>query len=639
MFALVTFYSVREFQSLDERMGTVARDLAPETSIATGVLINLYNMRLRVFDYYDTGDDEILSRFEQLESEFFNDLSAARQEIQNAERTQLIGEIEKTTLQFVDVFKTELVPAKQQVMDIVANELDQHGPDASEALRRAMDGVTNRDPDSQLRVVLEQLIHDTLLMRMATQRFFADGDKSSETALGYAMEDVAIGLEFLDMDSVPDYVRQYFDTAIASLESYQASVQELLVHQKTMIRTKEEKLDVLGPRITGLARDLEQKVFASLEAVADEAEAETDTALNLTLGAFIVSVVLGLVVAVLMSRMMGASVKRARSEILAYLENIGNNEGDVSTRLTRGRPDEIGDFIAAVNSFLETLEDIISRIVTSSRRLSTESESLSGITESTSANAEQQRDQVTQVSAAMQEMVSTSDEIASNTSDTDESARQAAGLAGTGQETVATAVKSVNRLAEQVEEGSKRIQRLEQESGEIGNVLEVIQAIAAQTNLLALNAAIEAARAGEAGRGFSVVADEVRGLAKRVQDSTVDIERIVSNLQRGAAGAVVDMSKAKQMAGEASEEASKSGEALSEIIAAVNRIVDMTTQVASATEQQRATAAEMTQNVEASSSAIDKLTDDVAHVNRSSKTLADMAEDLGSLVRRFKTST
>ncbi|MCL7944708.1 methyl-accepting chemotaxis protein [Marinobacter sp. ATCH36] len=639
LFALVTFYSVREFQSLDERMGTVARDLAPETSIATGVLINLYNMRLRVFDYYDTGDDEILSRFEQLESEFFNDLSAARQEIQNAERTQLIGEIEKTTLQFVDVFKTELVPAKQQVMDIVANELDQHGPDASEALRRAMDGVTNRDPDSQLRVVLEQLIHDTLLMRMATQRFFADGDKSSETALGYAMEDVAIGLEFLDMDSVPDYVRQYFDTAIASLESYQASVQELLVHQKTMIRTKEEKLDVLGPRITGLARDLEQKVFASLEAVADEAEAETDTALNLTLGAFIVSVVLGLVVAVLMSRMMGASVKRARSEILAYLENIGNNEGDVSTRLTRGRPDEIGDFIAAVNSFLETLEDIISRIVTSSRRLSTESESLSGITESTSANAEQQRDQVTQVSAAMQEMVSTSDEIASNTSDTDESARQAAGLAGTGQETVATAVKSVNRLAEQVEEGSKRIQRLEQESGEIGNVLEVIQAIAAQTNLLALNAAIEAARAGEAGRGFSVVADEVRGLAKRVQDSTVDIERIVSNLQRGAAGAVVDMSKAKQMAGEASEEASKSGEALSEIIAAVNRIVDMTTQVASATEQQRATAAEMTQNVEASSSAIDKLTDDVAHVNRSSKTLADMAEDLGSLVRRFKTST
>ncbi|WP_434049172.1 HAMP domain-containing methyl-accepting chemotaxis protein [Marinobacter salarius] len=638
LFALVTFYSIREFQSLDARMDTVARDLAPETAVATGVLINLYTMRLRVFDYYATGNEDILARFEQLETDFFRELSAAQQTIKSADRVQLVAEIEEATLQYANVFKSELVPAKQQVKNIIADELDQYGPTASEALRRAIDGVTNREPDSRLRVVLEQLIHDTLMMRMASQRFFADGDESSETALGYAMEDISDALEFLDMDSVPDYVRQYFDTAIAALEKYQASVNELLVQQKAMIRTKEDRLDVLGPQITDMARNLEKEVFASLETVADEAEAETETALNLTLAAFVASVVLGLVVALLMSRMMGNSVKRARSEILGYLENIGNNEGDVSTRLTKGRPDEIGDFISAVNAFLETLEDIISRIVESSRRLSTESESLSGITNSTTANAEQQRDQVTQVSAAMQEMVSTSDEIASNTSDTDESARQAAELAGTGQETVSTAVKSVSRLAEQVEAGSKRIQRLEQESGEIGNVLDVIQAIAEQTNLLALNAAIEAARAGDAGRGFSVVADEVRGLAKRVQDSTVDIERIVSNLQSGAAGAVVDMSKAKQMASEASEEAGKSGAALSEIMAAVNRIVDMTTQVASATEQQRATAAEMTQNVEASSGAIDKLTDDIAHVNQSSNSLAEMAEDLNGLVRRFKTS-
>ena len=638
LFALVTFYSIREFQSLDARMDTVARDLAPETAVATGVLINLYTMRLRVFDYYATGNEDILARFEQLETDFFRELSAAQQTIKSADRVQLVAEIEEATLQYANVFKSELVPAKQQVKNIIADELDQYGPTASEALRRAIDGVTNREPDSRLRVVLEQLIHDTLMMRMASQRFFAAGDESSETALGYAMEDISDALEFLDMDSVPDYVRQYFDTAIAALEKYQASVNELLVQQKAMIRTKEDRLDVLGPQITDMARNLEKEVFASLETVADEAEAETETALNLTLAAFVASVVLGLVVALLMSRMMGNSVKRARSEILGYLENIGNNEGDVSTRLTKGRPDEIGDFISAVNAFLETLEDIISRIVASSRRLSTESESLSGITNSTTANAEQQRDQVTQVSAAMQEMVSTSDEIASNTSDTDESARQAAELAGTGQETVSTAVKSVSRLAEQVEAGSKRIQRLEQESGEIGNVLDVIQAIAEQTNLLALNAAIEAARAGDAGRGFSVVADEVRGLAKRVQDSTVDIERIVSNLQSGAAGAVVDMSKAKQMASEASEEAGKSGAALSEIMAAVNRIVDMTTQVASATEQQRVTAAEMTQNVEASSSAIDKLTDDIAHVNQSSNSLAEMAEDLNGLVRRFKTS-
>jgi methyl-accepting chemotaxis protein len=297
LFALVTFYSIREFQSLDARMDTVARDLAPETAVATGVLINLYTMRLRVFDYYATGNEDILARFEQLETDFFRELSAAQQTIKSADRVQLVAEIEEATLQYANVFKSELVPAKQQVKNIIANELDQYGPTASEALRRAIDGVTNREPDSRLRVVLEQLIHDTLMMRMASQRFFADGDESSETALGYAMEDISDALEFLDMDSVPDYVRQYFDTAIAALEKYQASVNELLVQQKAMIRTKEDRLDVLGPQITDMARNLEKEVFASLETVADEAEAETETALNLTLAAFVASVVLGLVVA------------------------------------------------------------------------------------------------------------------------------------------------------------------------------------------------------------------------------------------------------------------------------------------------------------------------------------------------------
>ena len=638
LFALVTFYSVQEFRNLDERLGTVATDLAPETAVATGVVVNLYQLRLRVFDYFATGNEETLAEFQKLESEFFAELENARAGIDAEKRLRLINQIEQASREFVSVFKEELVPAKQQVLRIVSEELDEYGPDASQALRRAIDGITNREPDSPLRVSLEQLIHDTLLMRMATQRYFADGTEKSERALSYAMEDVTDALTFLDMDSVPDFIRQYMDSAIKALQSYQASVKNLLAHQTAMNRTKTDKLDVLGPEITVLARDLEQEVFAALELVADEAEYETDTALRLTLAAFATSVVLGLVVALLMSRTVAKTVKRARSEILQYLEDIGNGRGNVETRLTTGRPDEVGDFISAVNAFLETLQETITGIARASGKLSTESDSLSGITERTTTNSEQQRDQITQVSAAMQEMVSTSDEIASNTSDTDQSAREAARLADTGQATVSAAVQSVSRLAEQVQEGSLRVQRLEQESGEIGSVLEVIQSIAEQTNLLALNAAIEAARAGEAGRGFSVVADEVRGLAKRVQDSTVDIERIVSNLQSGAAGAVVDMSKARQLAEEASEQGGKSGSALSEILAAVNRIVDMTTQVASATEQQRTTAAEMTRNVEASSTAIDDLTADIAHVNQSGKSLAAMAEEMNKLVRRFQVS-
>lgn len=636
LFAFVTFYCVREFQILDERMNTVARDLAPDTATATDALINLYRMRLRVFDYYSTGNEELLSSFGDLEAEFEQSMQDAQDDIQDPERAQLVDKIESATRDYAAAFKNELVPAKQQVLSIIADELDVHGPNASKALRRALDGVANREPEGRFRAVLEQMVSDALMMRMSAQRYFADGNEESKKALTYAIEDIQDAFGLIDDSDVPNYVRDYFDTAKKELTSYQTAVENLLVQQATVIRVKTQKLDTLGPEIAEMARELEHSVFSSLGAVADDADAETDKALQFTLTAFAVSVVLGLIVAFLMSRLMGNSVKQARREILGYLRDIEDNKGDLSTRLTKGRPDEIGDFINAVNSFLDTLETIISKIVTSSRQLNTESESLSGITERTTANSEQQRDQITQVSAAMQEMVSTSEEIASNTSDTDESARKAASLAETGQSTVGTAIEAVSNLANQVEEASKRIQKLEDESGEIGSVLEVIQNIAEQTNLLALNAAIEAARAGEAGRGFAVVADEVRGLAKRVQDSTVDIERIVSNLQAGAAGAVVDMSRAKQMASDATDEASQSGKALEDILSAVHRIVEMTTQVASATEQQRATAAEMTQNVEASSGAIDKLADDIGQVNQSSTSLADMAEDLNDLVRKFR---
>jgi len=638
LFASVTFFSVNEFQALDQRMNTVARDLAPETAIGTESVISVYRMRLRVFDYFSTGNEEILERFDEMETDFRAVMAKAQEDIQEPERASLVDRIEDTTNQYIDAFRNVLVPAKRQVLSIIAEQLDVHGPNATKALRLALNGVANREPDSDLRAGLEQLLNDALIMRMTAERYLATGDEDSQKALGWAIEDLSDALELIDAENGPEFVQVYLNTVVEELEAYRAAVQKMLEQQSILVNVKSQKLDVLGPEIASMARELEASIFASLDEEADEATAETDLALKFTLAAFLVSAVLGLIVAIVMSRLMGNSVKRAKTEILGYLDDITNNNGNLSTRLTPGRPDEIGDFIDAVNTFLQTLEETISRIVTASRQLTGESESLSGITERTTANSEQQRDQITQVSAAMQEMVSTSEEIASNTSETDESARKASSLADSGQETVGSAIRAVTNLANQVEKGSTRIQQLENESAEIGNVLAVIQSIAEQTNLLALNAAIEAARAGDAGRGFAVVADEVRGLAKRVQESTVDIERIVSQLQSGAAGAVVDMSKAKQMAEEASEEASKSGEALTDILAAVNSIVEMTTQIASATEQQRATAAEMTQNVEISSGAIEELAGDISQVNHSSRSLANMADELNTLVRRFRAS-
>ena len=425
------------------------------------------------------------------------------------------------------------------------------------------------------------------------------------------------------------------DTVVEELANYQAAVEKMLDQQSIVVSVKKDKLDVLGPEIARMARELESTIFDSLEVEADVASAETDLALRFTLMAFVVSLVLGLIVAVLMSRMMGVSVKRAKTEILGYLDDIANNNGDLSTRLTPGRPDEIGDFIGAVNTFLETLEKTISQIVRASRQLTGESESLSGITERTTANSEQQRDQITQVSAAMQEMVSTSEEIASNTSETDESARKAASLADSGQETVGSAIRAVTNLANQVEKGSTRIQQLENESAEIGNVLAVIQSIAEQTNLLALNAAIEAARAGEQGRGFAVVADEVRSLARRTRESTVRIQNVIDDFRQQVDSAVQATRDGEAVAGQGLEKVREAESSLKDIVTSIETISDSLISMSAAFEEQGQVSDEMNRQITNIAELADHSDAQADSAKQSSDRLSTMSRGLKDLISRF----
>ncbi|HET8848919.1 MAG TPA: methyl-accepting chemotaxis protein [Marinobacter sp.] len=636
LFAVVTAYSIREFQILDASMNTVARDLAPDTAVATDALVNLYRLRLRVFDFTRSGDAQALERYQALLHELQEGVDRAQTSIQNPERAALVDQIDESLRQYNDLFTNTLVPAKQ-AMIVIRDELDLIGQRAAKDLTSALNTSRQIDSANSLVSPLLSLLTDTLRIQAMANRYFDNNAEASRAALVEAVEKFSTDIGRLNPDDVSPGIRFPLRLAISNMEEYQDAVNRVLEQQDIVVSTKAQ-LDALGPEIADMARRLEGSVFNELEAVADKANKETNQALMVTVVAFLVSIGLGLIAAIWISRLVASGVKTAQREILAYLAAIERNEGQLSTRLTPGRADEVGDFINAVNAFLETLEETISRIIASSRSLNQESDSLSAVTERTRHSSEQQRDQITQVSAAMQEMVSTSEEIASNTNMTDESARQAETLAQSGQQTVSGAVHSTQALAEQITAASARIRELEAQSENIGAVLDVIQGIAEQTNLLALNAAIEAARAGEAGRGFAVVADEVRGLARRVQESTVNIERIVSGLQSNAAGAVVDMDKAKQMAGEASAQAGQSGEALSNILSAINQIVEMTTQIASATEQQRATAAEMTQSMEISSEAIDRLADDVALINQSSQTLATTGEGLDKLAQKFRAS-
>lgn len=235
----------------------------------------------------------------------------------------------------------------------------------------------------------------------------------------------------------------------------------------------------------------------------------------------------------------------------------------------------------------------------------------------------------------MNEMTATVQEVASNINNTAMAASEANQHTGNGNRVVKQAVEQINKLADKIEHASQTIHDLEQHSIDISSVMDVITSIAEQTNLLALNAAIEAARAGEQGRGFAVVADEVRTLAGRTQESTKDINQMIEKLQNGSRQAVLVMEQSREQAQAAVEHASESGNAFTTIADAVKRINDMSTQIASAAEEQGAVSEEINQNIVQINNIASQTASGAEETSVASKDLARMASELQGLVAQF----
>jgi len=248
----------------------------------------------------------------------------------------------------------------------------------------------------------------------------------------------------------------------------------------------------------------------------------------------------------------------------------------------------------------------------------------------------QQQSEVNQVATAMNEMSATVQEVASNASHAAQAAQDASEQAGEGLKVVDHTISSINNLANAVEEASGVINQLESDTDNIGVVLEVIRGISEQTNLLALNAAIEAARAGEQGRGFAVVADEVRTLASRTQESTLEIRSMIESLQSGSTQAVEVMTKGKEQAAISVGHAQKAGESLNGITQAVSSISDMNTQIATAAEEQTAVAEEINQNIVNISQLGEQAVSGAQQTSDASEELARLSNELQMMVGQFR---
>jgi methyl-accepting chemotaxis protein len=297
---------------------------------------------------------------------------------------------------------------------------------------------------------------------------------------------------------------------------------------------------------------------------------------------------------------------------------------------------ELAELDHAIVHMRNNLRDSLREIDVGTNALRQAVSSIRTISQTSSNIVEEERSQIDQVATAINEMVATVQEISRNTTHTADAAGRADEEVTKGQKVVNETISAIEQLAAEVVNGVDAINRLKAESQTIGSVLDVIRGIAEQTNLLALNAAIEAARAGEQGRGFAVVADEVRTLASRTAESTNEIQKMIEQLQAGASTAASVMQNGKQRAQATTEYAESAGRSLQDIRKVVSTIHDMTAQIATAAEEQSVVSEEINRNIHAINQAADRSVSISAEANNTGEQLSRQSEQLSSLVGRFR---
>ncbi len=311
-------------------------------------------------------------------------------------------------------------------------------------------------------------------------------------------------------------------------------------------------------------------------------------------------------------------------------------EGDLTAEIHTNSKDEIGQMLSSVDAMVTRLRGMISEVTSSTSTITDSSGNLMGITEITSTGVKQQQSQIEQVATAMNEMTATVQEVARHAQEAADSANEADREANTGSAVVNDTVSSISSLASDIVNAAEVIKKVESDSVQIGGVLDVIKSIAEQTNLLALNAAIEAARAGEQGRGFAVVADEVRTLASRTQTSTQEIQEMIEQLQSGAQQAVSAMDSSQEKAEQTVENASSAGSSLQLITDKVANISQMNIQIATAAEEQSKVAEEINKNVVEISRVAEQSADGAQQTANASGELSNLAQQLQGLISQFR---
>ncbi|NBB13050.1 HAMP domain-containing protein [Pseudomonas sp. SLFW] len=466
----------------------------------------------------------------------------------------------------------------KELSDNVISAVDQVEADVLKAVSEEQD---NKEKLEEFANIL-QLRRHIQTARYEVQAYVYSGKDAFETGAIKAIEKAIEAVDQI-VASPSDTNASILTAARKALENYREQLNTLKVAQ-TKAEAAQESMEAMGDVL--LASTAEITALQS-----QRRDSDADRSRNTLIGVALLAIVLGLLAAWLITR----QIILPLHQTLAAAKRIAS--GDLSVDLDVQRHDEMGSLQQSMQDMTLRLRALISGISDGIAQIASAATQLSAVTEQTSAGVNDQKRETDQVATAMNQMTSTVMEVARNAEEASEAAVQADQQAREGDQVVADAIGQIERLAVEVANSTDAMGKLKLESDKIGGVLDVIKSVSQQTNLLALNAAIEAARAGEAGRGFAVVADEVRSLALRTQQSTEEIELLIAALQSGTQQVVSTLDASRTLTDRSVELSRRAGAALEHITRTVSTIQTMNQQIATAGEEQSVVAEQINRSV------------------------------------------